>query len=229
MTGARPDSSDPVDDFFEESPEVPDEPPSTGAVPVIDAPSDSVVDAPSDSVFADPAVVVPPAAPQPQQQQAPLRAGDLPGRERRRRVRLQARRVRRIVRHIEPWSVLKISIIFYLCLWVILMIAGVMVWGVAVSSGTVDKVESFITDLFALEEFTFDSDQIFRGFALTGLILAIAGSAFNVLLCVLFNLISDITGGLRITVIEEESARFRPRPPRRSARPPRPKPPPTSG
>ncbi|MDH3753977.1 MAG: DUF3566 domain-containing protein [Acidimicrobiia bacterium] len=175
-----------------------------------------------DSVFTEAPVMVPPAqvATQPAHD---LRATDLPGRERRRRVRLQARRVRRIVRHIEPWSVLKISIIFYMCLWVILMIAGVMLWGVAVQSGQVENVENFITDLFALKEFTFNADRIFRGFALAGLVLAIAGTAFNVLLCVLFNLISDLTGGLRITVIEEESARFRPRRQRRPARttPPR--------
>ena len=31
--------------------------------------------------------------------------------------RLRARRVRRLVRHVEPWSVLKMSLIFYFCLW----------------------------------------------------------------------------------------------------------------
>ncbi len=35
----------------------------------------------------------------------------------------------------------------------------------------------------------------------------IAGTGLNVLLAVLFNLISDLVGGVRITVIEEESAR----------------------
>ena len=42
---------------------------------------------------------------------------------------------------------------------------------------------------------------------LIGLILVIAGTGLNVLLAVLFNLISDLVGGVRITVIEEESAR----------------------
>ncbi|MFV2040152.1 MAG: DUF3566 domain-containing protein [Acidimicrobiales bacterium] len=143
--------------------------------------------------------------------------------ERRRRVRLQARRVRRIVRHIEPWSVLKISIFFYACLWIIFLVAGFMIWGVAESSGTVDKVESLITELFALDSFDFDAGQIFRGYALGGLALAIAGTTLNVLLVLLFNLISDLTGGLRITMIEEETAR--PTPPRRRRRrrpPPRP-------
>lgn len=145
--------------------------------------------------------------------------------ERRRRVRLQARRVRRIIRHVEPWSVLKISIFFYACLWVIFLVAGFMIWGVAESSGTVDKIESLILDLFALDTFDFDAGQIFRGYALGGLALSIAGTTFNVLMCLLFNLISDLTGGLRITMIEEESARPIPPRRRRRRRPPARRPP----
>lgn len=137
-------------------------------------------------------------------------------REYRRAVRLQARKVRRVIRHVEPWSVLKISLIFYLCLWVIVMLAGVMLWSIAVGSGTVDDTESFIEELFALQEFKFNASQIFRGLAVGGLVLVVAGTFFNVLLCVLFNLISDLTGGMRVTVIEEETARQRPR-----TRPPR--------
>ena len=136
--------------------------------------------------------------------------------ERRRRVRLQARRVRRIIRHIEVWSVLKVSILFYACLWAVFLIAGFMIWGVAESSGTVGKLETLITELFALDTFTFDGRQIFRGYALGGLVLAIAGSTLNVLMVLLFNLISDLTGGIRITMVEEETVR--PTPPRRRRR-----------
>ena len=136
--------------------------------------------------------------------------------ERRRRVRLQARRVRRIIRHIEVWSVLKVSILFYACLWAVFLIAGFMIWGVAESSGTVGKLETLITELFALDTFTFDARQIFRGYALGGLVLAIAGSTLNVLMVLLFNLISDLTGGIRITMVEEETVR--PTPPRRRRR-----------
>jgi len=139
--------------------------------------------------------------------------------EKRRRVKLQARRVRRIIRHIEVWSVLKISILFFACLWAVFLIAGFIIWGVAESSGTVGKLESLITELFALDTFNFDGKQIFKGYALAGLILAIAGSTLNVLMVLLFNLISDLTGGLRVTMIEEETVR--PSPPRRRRRIPR--------
>jgi hypothetical protein len=125
--------------------------------------------------------------------------------------RLRARKVRRLVRHVEPWSVLKISLIFYFCLWVILLIAGVILWSLAVSSGTVDNIETFVTELFALESFTFNADQIFRASAIGGLVLVVAGAGFTVLMAVLFNLISDVTGGMRFTVVEEETARPRPK------------------
>lgn len=131
--------------------------------------------------------------------------------ERRTASRLRARRVRRLVRHIEPWSVLKMSIIFYFCLWAILLIAGVILWRFAVTAGTVDNVENFVKELFALETFTFNPDQIFRVSALGGLLMVVAGSGFTVLMAVLFNLISDLIGGVRMTVVEEETARPRPK------------------
>ena len=59
-----------------------------------------------------------------------------PGRRARRSSRRQrARRVRRLVRHIEPWSVLKLALVFYFCLWVIMLVSGAILWRVAVSSG----------------------------------------------------------------------------------------------
>ena len=132
-------------------------------------------------------------------------------RDRRAAGRLRARKVRRLVRHVEPWSVLKISLLFYFCLWVILLVAGVILWSFAVTSGTVDNVENFVTKLFALESFAFNADEIFRASAIGGLVLVVAGSGFTVLMAVLFNLISDVMGGVRFTVVEEETARPRPK------------------
>jgi hypothetical protein len=51
---------------------------------------------------------------------------------------------------------------------------------------------------------------MFRAYAVGGLVMVVAATGFTVLLAVLFNLISDLTGGVRVTVVEEESARSRP-------------------
>ena len=123
--------------------------------------------------------------------------------------RLEARKVHRLVRHVEPWSVLKISLIFYFCIWVIMLVAAVILWRVASSSGIIDNVESFIEEIFALEQgsFQFEAGQMFRAYAVGGLVMVVAATGFTVLLAVLFNLISDLTGGVRVSVIEEETAR----------------------
>jgi hypothetical protein len=122
-------------------------------------------------------------------------------------VRYEARKVRRLVRHVEPWSVLKISLLFYFCIWIILLVAGTILWRVADSSGMIDNIEKFIKEIFALKSFSFEAERIFRIYAVGGLVTVVAATGFTVLLSVLFNLISDLTGGVRVTVVEEETAR----------------------
>lgn len=178
------------------------------------------------------------------------------------RRRVRARKVRRIVRHIEPWSVLKISLLFYLAVFLIVVVAGTLLWNLARETGVIESVEAAVSDYGAfgvcvpvdgadsepaeepdaaapqfdeqtglddpdtddeaavgtvqrdedgclpdeefVGEFRFVGERIFQGVALGGLVLVLAGAAFNVVLVILFNLISDLTGGLRVTVLEEE-------------------------
>jgi hypothetical protein len=130
------------------------------------------------------------------------------GRQRRRRRRgVEARRVRRVVRTVDAWSVLKVAALFTACLWLIVMVAGVIVWSVAASTGTVGNLESFTADLLAQEDFTIDGRRVFQASLVAGLILVAAGTAFAGLLTVLFNLISELTGGVRMTVVELEHTR----------------------
>jgi len=121
--------------------------------------------------------------------------------------RLRARKVRRLVRHIEPWSVLKVALLFNFCMWVVTMVAGVLLWNAAETAGTIADVEQFAAEIFALEDFAFEGEQIFRAVALGGLVVAVAATGFFVLIAILLNLISDLTGGIRVTVVEEETAR----------------------
>lgn len=199
-------------------------------------------------------------------QERPARARREP-----RKGRVRARKVRRIVRHVEPWSVLKISLLFYAALFVIIAVASGILWSAARSAGTIDDVESFITDVGGfgtcepidgagssattttttpvgdaeppdqfdptgtettvapgelpvdpdfededgdscregerlVGEFRFEDSRIRQAFLLGGVVLVLAGSALNVILALLFNLMSDLTGGVRVTVLEEEPA-----------------------
>ena len=121
--------------------------------------------------------------------------------------RLVARKVGRIVRHVDPWSVLKVALLFNLFGFSISLVCVVLLWQLVSSFGVITDMEGFITEAFALESFAFSGRQIFRIVATGGLLLAIAATAGAVLLAVVFNLVSDLTGGIRVSVVEEETAR----------------------
>ncbi len=121
--------------------------------------------------------------------------------------KLRARKSRRVIRHIDPWSVLTFSILFHLAFFSAMLLAGVLVWNAAIAAGTVENVENFIRELADYETFEINSQQVFRAAVIISGMLTLASSVLVVLLTVVFNLISDLVGGIRITVIEEETVR----------------------
>jgi len=123
-----------------------------------------------------------------------------------RKQRFEARRVRRIIRHIDPWSVLKLSLVFFICVWVMFMVAVVIVWSIAQSSGTVEKIESFVSDL-GVTGWKLNGTFVFRQYGLFGLVMVFACTTASVVSTIIFNLISDLVGGVWISVIEEETSR----------------------
>tara|TARA_X000000368_G_scaffold61559_1_gene43423 strand:- start:1775 stop:2551 length:777 start_codon:yes stop_codon:yes gene_type:complete len=120
------------------------------------------------------------------------------------RRRARVRRTRRTIRHIDPWSVLKVSVLLYACLYGATVIAGYLLWTAAVQSGVISNIESFIAEVGSYEVWEINGDEIFRRATVIGAVLFVAGIAFNVLLTIIFNLISDLVGGVRVTLLEED-------------------------
>ena len=56
-------------------------------------------------------------------------------RRRRRHPKVRARKVHRIVRHIEPWSVLKVSVLFFLSIFLIICVASAVLWNAGSQRG----------------------------------------------------------------------------------------------
>ncbi len=126
----------------------------------------------------------------------------------RRRTAMRARKSRRVVRHVDPWSVLTFSVLFHLCFFAALLLASVLVWRAADAAGTIGNAESFIMELGDYESFEINGDVVFRSALLIAGMLTLASSIMVVLLTVVFNLISDLIGGIRVTVLEEETVRI---------------------
>ncbi len=119
------------------------------------------------------------------------------------RRRPRVRRVTRVVRHVDTWSVFKVAVVFNLFLYGVCLTAGVLLWQVAENTGTVDNVERFFEN-FGWETFQLKGGEIFHNAWIAGLFVCVGLTGLAVLLATLFNLITDLVGGIRVSVLEEE-------------------------
>ena len=152
-------------------------------------------------------VLVPPPGTQPQP------AGEPPQLERRatrasvtfqrRSTRPRVRRVTRVLRHVDTWSVFKVALVFSVFLYAVALTAGVLLWHVAMATGTIDNVERFFEG-FGWESFQFKGGEIYHSAWIGGMFAAVGLTGLAVLLATLFNLITDLVGGVRVSVLEEE-------------------------
>lgn len=123
------------------------------------------------------------------------------GKGRRSRAK-RSRQARVTIRKVGPWSVLKFSLLFYLCVVAVIMGALMILYGVLGAIGALDSVTRLIRDLFADQTFEIHGDWLFtRGVAI-GIAMVILWSLVNVFVAFLYNLISDIVGGIEVTLSE---------------------------
>ena len=119
------------------------------------------------------------------------------------RQRPRVRRVTRVVRHIDTWSVFKIAVLFNIFLYAVCLIAGVMLWRVALNTGTIENIERFF-ESFGWQTFELKGGEIYHNAWIAGLFAVVGFTGLAVLAATMFNLITDLVGGVRLTVLEEE-------------------------
>ena len=115
----------------------------------------------------------------------------------------RVRRVTRVIRDIDPWSVFKVTLVLHFAIYVAVLVASVLLWNVANATGTVDNVERFF-ESFGWESFTFNGGQLFHNLWILGLLFVFLLTGLAVVGAAIFNLICDLVGGIRVSVLEEE-------------------------
>jgi hypothetical protein len=114
---------------------------------------------------------------------------------------MAVRRVRRIIRKIDPWTVLRVTVILNTIAGLIWTLGVWVAWSISVQRGIPDAfVELFGRLTIAV---TPDGDLYFRVVVMFAIVWVIAMTTAMTMAAVLYNLISDLVGGVEIVMLEE--------------------------
>jgi hypothetical protein len=114
------------------------------------------------------------------------------------------RRTRVVVRRIEPLSVLKFSLLFYFCLMLIFVFALMILYWVLGLVGVIDSAQHLLSNLgFGSNGgFKINAVWVFKRVFLIGVVGVLVWSFVNLFLALLYNLVSDVLGGVSVTLSE---------------------------
>ncbi len=116
------------------------------------------------------------------------------------------RRVRRIIRKIDPWTVLKVSALIWGVITLGVVLGLVIFWSVLERAGIPDRLTSFLVEITLLEEGSrpfANTEQFLRFVIFSSVVWWVIATAISVVFAVMYNLVSDVVGGLEVVVLEE--------------------------
>ena len=119
----------------------------------------------------------------------------------------QVRRVRRIIRKFDPWTVLKVSFVFYVVAALAFVLGSIIFWRLLNAAGIPELVENtlanFLSEFLSTATIIPSDDQLFRAAVFLAIAWAVLATGFTTLLAVMYNLVSDVVGGIEVVVLEE--------------------------
>ena len=119
---------------------------------------------------------------------------------------MAVQRVRRVIRKIDPWTVLKVSLVFNAMMALVFVLGTIVFWAIFVNAGIPTRINELAL-LIGLENgINLDGQVYFRIVVLLAVIGTIMMTGFFTLGAVIYNLISDLVGGVELIVLEESAA-----------------------
>ncbi len=105
-----------------------------------------------------------------------------------------------VLRQLDVRSVARFSLLFYLTMVAVFLVMAVVLYALAAAAGLITGFERFIQSLFGFTYFRFAPVRLFLGVLITGVALSLLGTLFNVVAAVIYNLISDVSGGIAVRI-----------------------------
>lgn len=120
------------------------------------------------------------------------------------RRRLTVRRVKRVLRHVDPVSIFKLSLFFYALAVVAWLVLVAILYSFVASTGLFDSIESISRGLALGWKVEIDLWFVEKWALLIGLIFWLVGSLLNLLIAFLYNVGADTIGGIEMTFVERD-------------------------
>ncbi|MGV0791322.1 DUF3566 domain-containing protein [Mycolicibacterium sp. XJ1819] len=113
------------------------------------------------------------------------------------------------IRHVDPWSTLKVSLVLSVALFFVWMIAVALLYLVLGGMGVWSKLNSNVGDLLTSASGSaggelVSSGTIFGGAVLIGLVNIVLLTAMATLGAFIYNLTTDIVGGVEVTLADRD-------------------------
>jgi len=114
-----------------------------------------------------------------------------------------ARRARLTLTRVDPWSVLKASLVFTSCLLVVWMVAVLVLYGILAGAGVFDSVNQTLSDVLATHV-DFNGPVVIFGALILGAFNVILMSALATVAAFAYNITASLIGGLDVTLAEND-------------------------
>ena len=110
-----------------------------------------------------------------------------------------------MVRKVEPWSVLKFSLLFYFCLMLVFLFAMLILYWLLGLMGVLEATSKLLHESGfgpAKGTFRINGFWIFSRMFMLGIAGVVVWSIVNVFVALIYNVVSDLVGGIQVTLSE---------------------------
>ncbi|MBA2725586.1 MAG: DUF3566 domain-containing protein [Actinobacteria bacterium] len=125
---------------------------------------------------------------------------------RRRRTKPATRRVKRMIKHVDPIGVLKVSSIMYtifLGLWLVFV---AIFYSFLDSLGLFDAIQKLSKDLVLTDSARITLGAVEKWAFILGLVVMVIALLVNVFVSFIYNIIADVVGGVEVTFVERDAS-----------------------
>ncbi|HTR70999.1 MAG TPA: DUF3566 domain-containing protein [Mycobacteriales bacterium] len=125
-------------------------------------------------------------------------------------ARPKGRRAKLTVKRIDPWTTLKFAFVYGLAGTVVLLVTVIVLYGVVDAMGVIDSIRSFLGDVSSSGNSTgglgawLGFDRVLLVALVVGAINVVLFTAFATLTAFIYNVCTDIVGGIEVTLAERD-------------------------